>query len=199
MLFSLEEYKEIWTRIHPDFFLEQSHLYVLFKKFLEEDENAFERENFFGHVTGSAFILSSDRTHLLLTHHKKLDKWIQLGGHADSNPDIYEVALKEAKEESSLNSIKLFPLELLAEVSAKYPVIFDLDRHIIPARKEAPEHFHYDVRYLFLADRFEKIEVSDESFDVQWVSIKEILSFNSETSITRPVRKIEYILKNLLA
>lgn len=199
MLFSLEEYKEIWTKIHPDFFLEQSHLYALFKKFLEEDENAFERSNASQHMTGSAFILSSDRTHLLLTHHKKLDKWIQLGGHADSHPDIYEVALKEAKEESGLTSLKLFPLELLVDSACKYPVIFDLDRHTIPARKEEKEHFHYDMRYLFLADRFEKIVVSDESFDVQWISIKEILSYNNETSLARPARKITYLLKHFVS
>src|SRR5262245_24986991 len=60
-----------------------------------------------GHITGSAWILSADRTQFLLGHHKKLDRWLQLGGHADGEPHIEAAALREAREESGLTDFDL--------------------------------------------------------------------------------------------
>src|ERR1051325_129948 len=84
-----------------------------------------------GHLTGSAWIVSPDRKQTLLTHHLKLDKWLQLGGPADGDADLLAVALREAREESGL-----------CRVRAVAPEIFDLDRHWIPPRKSDPGHFH---------------------------------------------------------
>jgi hypothetical protein len=77
-----------------------------------------------GHLTGSAWVVSPDRRRVLLTHHRKLDKWLQLGGHADGDPDLAAVAQREAHEESGLMGIRLLS-----------PEVFDVDRHWIPERK----------------------------------------------------------------
>src|SRR5215204_3717077 len=73
-------------------------------RFVESSPDCFLRSQLDGHLTGSAWILDPSRTKTLLTHHKKLEKWVQLGGHADGNPDLWDVARREASEESCLTT-----------------------------------------------------------------------------------------------
>ncbi len=131
-----------------------------------------------GHLTGSAWIVSPDRARILLTHHLKLDKWLQLGGHADGDGDLPAVALREAREESGL-----------AGVRAVSTAIFDVDRHWIPARKSDPGHYHYDLRFRFEADPREPLAISPESKDLAWVEIGRVTALNPEESMARMVRK----------
>ena len=131
-----------------------------------------------GHLTGSAWIVSPDRTRTLLTHHHKLDKWLQLGGHADGDGDLLGVALREAREESGLTRLR--------PVSAE---IFDCDRHLIPARGSEPEHYHYDLRFMIEADADEPFVISNESKDLAWIEVTRVTSLNPEESMARMVRK----------
>ncbi|MGN6281352.1 NUDIX hydrolase [Frateuria sp.] len=133
-----------------------------FLAFLASAPEAFERTHASGHFTGSAWLVSADGERVLLTHHRKLGRWLQLGGHADGDPDLARVALREAEEESGL-------VDLVVE-----PEIFDLDRHLIPARGSEPAHWHYDVRYVVRATASEAFAVSEESFDLAWHSIRAI-------------------------
>jgi 8-oxo-dGTP pyrophosphatase MutT (NUDIX family) len=140
----------------------------------------FERSLLTGHITASALIVNKQRTHTLLTHHHKLEKWLQLGGHSDGDPDPLSVALREAKEESGV--------EKITPVSES---IFDVDVHAIPARKNEPEHFHYDIRFLFEADDTEPLTISSESKDLAWVPLIKIEEYTTEESIVRMVRKLQ--------
>jgi 8-oxo-dGTP pyrophosphatase MutT (NUDIX family) len=149
-----------------------------FIDFVRSEGDCFERSLAVGHVTGSAWILNSDGSQVLLTHHRKLDRWLQLGGHADGDPDVFAVALKEAREESGLSDFE-----------AVIEGIFDLDIHPIPARKSDPEHLHYDVRYLLRATGATDYVVSDESHDLRWVPLDEVTTLTTEDSMTRMVRK----------
>ena len=133
-----------------------------------------------GHLTASAWIVDRRRRWTLLTHHHKLDRWLQLGGHVDGNPDLLASALREGHEESGLTR--------LAPVSRE---IFDIDRHRIPARKTEPEHWHYDVRFLIEGDRDEPLQISDESKDLAWVELERVASLNPSESMARMVRKTE--------
>lgn len=151
---------------------------ALFKSFVEKHETCFERTLFIGHITGSSWIVNKQRTHTLLTLHKKLDCWLQLGGHADGDSDIFSVALREAKEESGLKEI--YPLS---------KEIFDIDIHRIPSHKDVPEHLHYDVRFIFEANCLEKITLSDESKDLSWIKITQLHKYNRENSILRMAQK----------
>jgi len=146
--------------------------------FVEQNENCFSRDLLIGHVTGSAWIVSVDRTKTLLTHHRKLNRWLQPGGHADGNPNIHDVALREAKEESGLSDL------VLARES-----LFDIDIHMIPARGDEPQHNHYDCRFLIEATGSEEYQVSDESHDLAWVNLSNINAYTTEESVLRMVRK----------
>jgi 8-oxo-dGTP pyrophosphatase MutT (NUDIX family) len=150
--------------------------------FVAGNARCFERTLLEGHVTGSAWIVDWERTHVLLTHHGKLDKWLQLGGHADGDWNVLEVALREAREESGLSSIR-----------AVGDGIFDVDIHAIPARGAEPEHFHYDVRYLLEADRGEELRMSSESKDLQWVAMERVAELTGEESVLRMVRKMDEV------
>lgn len=147
-------------------------------RFVETHKDCFLRSQLSGHLTGSAWIVSPDRTRTLLTHHRKLDKWLQLGGHADGDPDLLAVALREAREESGLTRLRT--------VSA---APFDVDRHLIPERKGVPEHFHYDLRFMIEADPTEPLVISNESKDLGWVDVAKVTSLNPEESMARMVRK----------
>ncbi|MBR1735306.1 MAG: NUDIX hydrolase [Alphaproteobacteria bacterium] len=128
--------------------------------FLEANENCFERSLTIGHFTGSCWLENYDGTKFLLTLHKKIGLWLQLGGHADGNSDIVQVAMKEAHEESGLKNIEI-----------KSADIFDLSVHLVNEYKNIPAHYHYDVRFLLKAsDPNEHIAISEESTDLRWFS-----------------------------
>lgn len=127
--------------------------------FLDQYHNAFERSLEVGHITASAWLINKDNTHALLTHHKKLNKWLQLGGHCDGNADALAVAIKEAQEESGI-----------MEIQSLFCGIFDIDVHLIPETKNEKAHYHYDIRFLLRVVSDEKITVSSESHDLAWVS-----------------------------
>jgi len=129
---------------------------------LASEPNAYERTRSDAHFTGSAWLVSADGQRVLLTHHRKLDRWLQLGGHADGDTDLARVALREAEEESGLT-------ELAIEGG-----VFDIDRHLIPARGEEPAHWHYDVRYVVRARGSEQFAVSEESLALAWWPIADI-------------------------
>ena len=147
--------------------------------FFNNDENCFNKENKIGHFTGSAWIVSPDRSMVLMTHHRKLNMWLQLGGHADGTEDLISVAIREAKEESGFNEFIL--------LSDK---IFDLDIHEVPAVENEPVHYHYDVIFLLEADQENStIIISDESHDVRWIPLDKVLTLNPESSMQRMVKK----------
>ena len=147
--------------------------------FFDNHDGCFEKDNLPGHFTGSAWVISPDKNKILMTHHKKLNMWLQLGGHADGEKDLKLVAIKEAKEESGFNNFSILSEE-----------IFDLDIHKIESMNEEPEHLHYDVRFLLEADPNEQnIIISEESHDVKWIHLDDVLEYNSEGSISRMVEK----------
>ena len=141
-------------------------------------EPAFRRTHAHAHFTASAVVLDPQAERVLLTHHRKLDIWIQLGGHADGDRDLRRAATREAEEESGLASIHLVEDEIL-----------DVDIHPIPAHGAEPPHDHYDVRFLFEADPDDPLTVSDESHDLAWVQVDELMRFSHEESLHRAVRK----------
>ena len=146
--------------------------------FLLSDQNCFIRENWQGHFTASAWIVDSTRKWILMTHHSQLDMWLQLGGHAEGEKDLLAVAIEEAKEESGIKNFTI-----LSEN------IFDLDIHKIPKYHLAPEHFHFDVRFILESNTQEEIIVSNESHDVVWVKKEEVFNKNPEESISRMMNK----------
>ncbi len=167
---------EVYLLKYPD----ESEIVERYIAFVEDNPDCFERSLTIGHVTGSAFLLDSNCEHVLLTHHKKLDKWLQPGGHADGVTDVREVCLQEAEEESGLEAIDFVT-----------PELFDVDIHLIPSRGSEHEHYHYDCRFLLKSAGSDAFVVSDESHDLKWVHLNQVLNYNDEASIERMVNKAQ--------
>lgn len=149
-----------------------------FEALLAEPQDPFARERLQGHFTASAWLVDRSGMRVLLTHHRKLGRWLQLGGHADGERDLPGVALKEAEEESGLGGL------------AVDPVIFDLDRHWIPGHDRVPGHWHYDVRYVVRAGEDEDFVVGDESHALAWRDIAGLAAdADADPSLRRMARK----------
>lgn len=140
-----------------------------------EGVDPFSRERLDAHFTGSAWLVSADGRRALLMHHRKLDRWLQPGGHADGDGDLAAVALREAEEETGLRGLRVDPQ------------IFDLDRHRIPARGNEPEHWHYDVRFVVHAGDDEAFVVMPEAKALAWRTMEDIAA---DASVDESVRRM---------
>lgn len=131
-----------------------------------------------GHLTASAWIVDASGTRALLTHHKKLNRWLQLGGHCDGDANLAHVSLREAIEESGIAGLTIDPTPI------------DVDVHTIPARANEPEHFHLDTRFLVTAPRGAEIVVSDESHALAWLTPDELRERGVDESVMRLSRAV---------
>lgn len=149
-----------------------------FEVFLASHVAVFERSHAVGHFTGSAWLVSADGDRVLLMHHRKLDRWLQPGGHADGDAELARVALREAQEETGVGDLRI------------EGGIFDIDRHCIPARASEPEHWHYDVRYVVRAGADERFVINQESRAMAWRPLREVMDDASlDVSLRRMARK----------
>ena len=142
-------------------------------EFICNNPDCFKRELLEGHITFSAWVLSPDFSRALMLHHKKLDKWLQPGGHADGEINPVEGALKEAREETGISRIKALSRS-----------IFDIDIHEIPTYKETPAHLHYDVRILVQAQS-NRCNKNSESNELCWALPEEVQLLTQEPSVLR--------------
>ncbi len=162
----------------PFFMQEEQKDYDNFIRFITDNPGCFEREHA-GHITGSIWLVNHDLTQVLLTHHKKFGIWLQLGGHADGDPHIPGVALKEAHEESGIEGLEFVTAE-----------IYDINIiYSIPNKCKA----HYDVCYLIKAPKEAQYTVSEESHDLAWVSFDKIEEYTTRRSVKRMAEKVSYL------
>ncbi|MFD7603961.1 NUDIX hydrolase [Streptomyces mirabilis] len=123
-----------------------------------------------GHVTASALVIDPAGGRVLLTLHRKLQMWLQMGGHCEpGDPTLAAAALREATEESGIAGLILLP---------GGPVT--LDRHAIPA----PCNWHLDVQYAALAPAEAVAAISDESLDLRWFPYEEVADV-ADASVVR--------------
>lgn len=161
---------------HPEEFATVAKIRAL----VEREPRCFERDCYPGHLTASAWIVSSDRERFLLAHHRKLGRWLQLGGHADGETDLRAVALREAQEESGMRAF---------EFAAPAPIPFDVDVHRIPAYGSEPSHDHHDIRFLLQAHPDQELACSEESTALRWFDEPELESVAADESVLRLGRK----------
>lgn len=150
--------------------------------FVAAHADCFGRTNPVAHITASAYVLDP-HGRVLLTHHKKLDRWLQLGGHSD--PDEHDpaaTALREATEESGLGDLRFHP------ATGRRPV--DVDAHRIPARKAEAAHDHLDLRYALCTDHPDAITLTDESHALRWFTAAEIEALDVDPAFRRALAKV---------
>ncbi|WP_338760613.1 NUDIX hydrolase [Bernardetia sp. ABR2-2B] len=156
--------------------------------FLEQNNDFALRSNLTGQLTGSAWIVNKNRTKVLLIHHKKIGKWLQIGGHIEeTDKTIEETILREVREESGLKDLKLLSSH-----------IYDVDIHTIAQKKEIAEHLHFDVRMIVEADENETLTPQDEEIlAIKWCSKNEVLNLAEAThsinlSMKRMIDKMKH-------
>ena len=155
---------------------------------LSHDPGCFERTHPSAHFTASAFVFNPKGEPLALFH-KKLQRWLQPGGHIEpEDQSVLQSALREVQEESNL---RLIPL-------STQPI--DLDIHWIPDRidqnqKHEPGHFHFDIRFAFLAPEPNTLQESDESEGHVWLNGEQLKVWLKEDSIRRAFYQSISILK----
>ncbi len=146
--------------------------------FVKANKDCFERSLEIGHITASSWIVNKENTQALLLHHKKLNIWLQPGGHCDGDPDVLAVALKEAQEESGIMGIQQVQ-----------NAIFDIDVHLIPSNKKEKEHYHYDIRFLLQMVSNETVVQNHESNELRWVDKNQYALPTQNRSIIRMFEK----------
>lgn len=142
-----------------------------FLSFMEDNDDFLLRSNLEGHLTSSAFVIDKQKRKTLLIHHKKLDKWLQPGGHCDGDPDFLRVAIKEVFEETGLR------------IQSNGQVIKGLDIHVIPEYKGTPEHKHYDVRYVFQSDSLLPLTQNHETKGLIWIQLDDLDKYMEDPSV----------------
>ena len=143
-------------------------------RFLEENDNAFLRENLIAHMTASAWVVNPKRDKVLMVYHRIYDSWSWTGGHADGEEDLLTVALREVTEETGVTHVRpvskdIFSLETLT-----------VDGH--EKRGEyVPSHLHLNLTYLLEADDTEPLRIcEDENKGVAWFGLDEALAASTE-------------------
>ena len=170
--------------------MEESAMVKRSRQFILQHENCFDRTLAHGHVTGSTWVVNPSFTHVLILHHRKLGLWLQPGGHADGDPDILRVVLKETSEETG---VALENIHLLSNQ------IFDVDIHTVHANQYDPRHEHFDIRFLVSIDDTIPLPGNDESHDLGWVPLEQVAQFNNARSIYRMTQKTRRLVSRIPA
>jgi len=140
---------------------------------LADHPDALLRTCLEGHLTASALVVDAAGARVLLTLHRKLGRWLQLGGHCDGDGNLGSAALREAREESGIAGLVLDARPL------------DVDVHRIPARPGEPEHWHLDTRFLVRAPRDAVAVLSEESRALRWLAPGAPEVLGSDDSVRR--------------
>jgi len=178
----MQKLKKIFEKYKDNYPLEKQ-IAEKFINFLEKyKEKGFFRENLEGHFNGSIIVVNKDISKTLLMHHKKLDRWLNFWWHADWEIDLENVAIRELEEEAGISINKSDLLENFV----------DLDLQTIPERKNEPEHFHYDIRFVVKVDdtvKFKKQET--EVNDIKWFSVKQLEEDNLSPWVLKIIKKLK--------
>ncbi len=149
-------------------------------KLFNTNASPFDRDHSPKHLAVSAFVVNPSFTHVLLVKHKKLDMWLQPGGHCEDEKTMREGALREITEETGLVDI------LLSNE------VFDVNVYEYPCG----EHVDYDIQYLAIANMNEPLVLQeDEVSDIRWVPVDELLDYNPKEPFIRAIEKLKRLQK----
>ena len=154
-----------------------------------KSEDIIDWNNFNGHIVASGFVYDKSEKKFLVLYHNDMKMYLYPGGHIsefDLNP--LEAAKREVKEETGLFNLKLL------KISDNELVPFDIDTHIISynERLNLPEHYHFDIRYLFEVENIKNVKIDEEELrDYKWISFEEL---KNESNFGNVILKLERII-----
>jgi 8-oxo-dGTP pyrophosphatase MutT (NUDIX family) len=188
----LRDYLSIWCAAQSPWNVDAEEQILTAKRIgslFETEPRAAMRDCFPAHLTGSAFVLNESCTATALIFHKKIQKWMQPGGHADGDILLERVAWREAFEETGLEGLRFVRLPDSDKASSFLP--FDVDIHVIPEYGSVPAHYHFDVRYLLVAKETSQFILTDEVGGIEWIPLSRVSAFTQELSVLRMVEKVQ--------
>ena len=152
--------------------------------FIKNNEDCLKRTNLIAHVTSSAFVVDKNMDKILFVHHNIYNSWGWVGGHNDSNPNLLEVAIKEAIEETGISEVIPFDSEMISLD------VIQVENHIKNG-SFVGDHLHLNATYLLIASEDDELTVKeDENSDVKWFSINDVMSYVTEERIKAVYNKI---------
>ncbi|MGL4797510.1 MAG: NUDIX hydrolase [Paraclostridium sp.] len=152
---------------------------------IETQSNILSRENKVAHITSSGFIVNKTRDKVLMIHHNIYNSWGWTGGHADGEEDLLKVALKEAKEETGVKSIKPITNNICSIE------VLTVNSHI-KNNQYISAHLHMSVAYILEAVESEQLYIKpDENSGVKWIDIDKVNNYVNE-------EHMKYVYKKLI-
>ena len=125
-------------------------------------------------MTASAWVVNRERTKTIMVHHNIYNSWSWMGGHADGNENLLEVAVREVKEECGVENVRpvsqdIFSIEVL-------PVSGHMKNG-----KYVNSHLHLNITYLIEAGEAEKLSIKeDENSNAGWFTFSDAMAASSE-------------------
>ncbi len=147
---------------------------TLFLEAFNTFEDVLTRDNKMAHLATSGVVVNKQRNKMLMVHHNIYNAWSLPGGHADGDPDLLAVTIKEVYEETGITAVmpvkpEIFSLEML-------PVIGHTRKG-----QYVSAHLHLSVTYLLEADETQPLKVQpDENSAVQWIPLDKVVAYSTE-------------------
>lgn len=159
--------------------------------FINKNDDCLLRSNLIAHITSSAIVVNKNMDKVLFAHHNIYNSWAWVGGHNDGNPNLLEVAIKEAKEETGIKNITPYNDKMISID------VIQVENHIKNG-KFVGDHLHLNATYLLIADDLEKLTIKhDENSGVRWFYINEVMNYVNEERIRSVYNKIFKRVKSL--
>lgn len=163
---------------------EQAEWELTLKLAKESPKSILERHSKAYHMTSSGLIMNQTLDKILMVHHNIYKTWAWTGGHADGDDDLLKVAIKEGKEETGLQNLKVLS-DRIATVD-----ILPVYAHIKKGQA-VPTHLHLNVSYVLIADENEPLVVNQaENSGVKWVAMDAIDQYSNEPYLVAIYQKI---------
>lgn len=152
--------------------------------FINNNDDCLLRTNCIAHITSSAIVVNKKMDKVLFAHHNIYNSWAWVGGHNDGNPNLLEVAIKEAKEETGNNNIIPYIDEIISID------VIQVENHI-KNEHYVGDHLHLNATFLLIADEDDKVAIKkDENSGVRWFYIDEVIDVVKEERIMKVYCKI---------
>lgn len=152
--------------------------------YIDTFDDVLSRDNEVVNFVSSAWVMNKSRDKILMVNHDIYNSFMFTGGHAEGDPDLLNVALRETKEETLSQSVKpISPNIYMLD-------IFPVPEHIRKGKVVKP-HYHLNTTFLFEADESEKLVPQEgENTEVRWIPINDALDYVSKEGMRRMIQKL---------